>query len=92
MSITIKISQSLSQYTNDRGIAEVNGSTVRECLDDLIKQFPRIEKGIFDKSGGLLHYVSIWVNGEDTYPQELARTVKDGDELYLTYIVSVGGG
>lgn len=68
MSITVKIGPILYQYTNNRGIAEVNGNTVAECLDDLGKQFPGIEKGLFSENGRLLHYVGIWVNGEDAYP------------------------
>ena len=90
MSISIKIHTILSQYTNDQGIAEVKGSTVGECLDDLVKQFPDMEKGLFDKRGRLLHYVSIWVNGEDAYPQELAKPVKDGDELDLLPLFAGG--
>ena len=92
MSITVKIGPILYQYTGDRGVAEVNGSTVAECLDNLVKQFPDIEKGLFSESGGLLHYVGIWINGEDSYPNELAKPVKDGDELYITYTAAVGGG
>lgn len=90
MSIAIKIHPILSQYASDQGIAEVNGSTIGECLDDLVKQFPDIKKELFDKKGRLLHYVSIWVNGEDAYPAELAKQVKDGDELYLLPLFAGG--
>ena len=90
MSISIKIHPILSQYTNDRGIAEVNGSTVGECLHDLVKQFPGIEKELFDKKGRLFPYISIWVNGENAYPAELVKPVKDGDELYLLPLFAGG--
>jgi len=90
MSISIKIHTIFSQYTNDQSIVKVNGTTVGECLDDLVKQFPDIEKELFDKKGRLFHYVSIWVNGEDAYPQELAKSVKDGDELHLLPLFAGG--
>ena len=92
MSVTVKIGPILYQYTNDRGVTEVNGSTVAECLDELNKQFPGLEKGLFSGNSRLLHYIGIWINGEDAYPEELTKPVKDGDELYITYTTAVGGG
>ena len=90
MSIKINIHPILRKYTNNQEIAEVNGSTVGECLDDLIRQFSSIEKGIFDKNGKLLSYVDIYVNRESAYPEELNKPVKDGDELHIAIII--GGG
>ena len=90
MGIKIKIHPILHQYTNNQEIAEVNGSTVGECLDDLIKQFPSVEKGLFDKNGKLLSYVDIYVNKESAYPEELNKPVKDGDELHI--VIMIGGG
>jgi len=90
MGIKINIHPILRQYTNKQEIAEVNGSTVGECLDDLIRQFPSIEKGVFDKNGKLLSYVDIYVNRESAYPEELNKPVKDGDELHIAIII--GGG
>ncbi len=90
MGIKIKIHPILHQYTNNQEIAEVNGNTVGECLNDLIKQFPRVEKGLFDKNGKLLSYVDVYVNKESAYPEELNKPVKDGDELYI--VIIIGGG
>lgn len=92
MGVTVKIGPILYQYTDDRGIVEVEGRTVAECLDNLAKEFPGIEKALFSNNGKLLHYVGIWINGEDSYPEELAKPVKDGDEIYVTYTAAVGGG
>ena len=90
MSIKINIHPILRKYTNNQEIAEVNGNRVGECLDDLIKQFSSIEKGIFDKNGRLLSYVDIYVNRESAYPEELNKPVKDGDELHI--VIIIGGG
>jgi molybdopterin converting factor small subunit len=43
---------------------------------------------LFDKSGNLLNYVDIYVNGESSYPEELAKPVKDGDEIHITLIIA----
>jgi len=90
MSIKIDIPSYLQPFTNNMEIIKVNGSTVGECLDHLIKQFPGFEKMLFSESGELLNYVGIYVNGEDTYPEELAKPVNDGDKVYILYII--GGG
>ena len=90
MSVIINIPSNLHHFTNDRAVAEVNGNTVGQCLNDLTKRFPGIETGLFGKNGKLLNYVDIYVNREDAYPEELAKPVEDGDELHILYII--GGG
>jgi len=88
MTIKIKVSHILRQFTKDQDTVEVNGGTVGECLDDLARQFPDIKKWLFDKNGILL--VLILTDGETIYQKDLNRPVADGDELHL--ILIVGGG
>ncbi len=90
MSIKVNIPSYLKSYTNDAQVVEVNGSIVKECLDHLVKQYPSMKKMLFTEEGKLLDYVSIYVDGEFAYADELAQPVKDGDELHLLYIL--GGG
>ena len=90
MSIKMNIPSYLRSSTNNVEVVEVNGSTVGECLSHLVKQFPSIEKALFDKNGKLHSYIDMYVNNESAYPEELARPVKDGDELRILYII--GGG
>ena len=90
MTIKANIHPVLQHFTDDRDSVEVKGTTVGECLSDLIRQYPGIERGLFNKHGKLLNYVDIYVNEEDAYPEELAKPVKDGDELHIIFLV--GGG
>ena len=90
MGIKINIHPVLHQYTNNQEIAEVNGSTVGQCLDHLVKQFPSIKQGLFDKNGKLHSYVDIYLNRESAYPEELDKLVKDGDELYILLMIDGG--
>jgi molybdopterin converting factor small subunit len=90
MSVKINIPSYLKSYTNGAQVVEVNGSIVKECLDRLVKQYPSMKKMLFTEEGKLLDYVSIYVDGEFAYADELAQPVKDGDELHLLYIL--GGG
>ena len=90
MSIKVDIPSSLQHLTNDVEVAEVNGSTVGECLEDLVKQFPDMKQYLFDKNGKLDMFGDIYVNGEKFYPEGLAKPVKDGDELFISNIVAGG--
>jgi len=90
MSIEVSIHQALRHLTNGQATATVNGTTVGQCLNDLVNQFPGIKPKIFDKKGKLLNYVDIYVNLESSYPEELAMSVKDGDRLHITLIIAGG--
>ncbi len=90
MSIKVNVPSYLKSYANDAEVVEVNGGTVSECLGHLVEQYPSMKKMLFTKEGKLLDYVSIYVDGEFAYGDELAKPVKDGDELHILYII--GGG
>ena len=90
MSIKINVSLFLHQYTNGREVVEVNGSTVGQCLDHLVKQFPGIKQWLFDNNGKLHSYITLYVNGRSAYPEELAKPVKSGDELNILFMVDGG--
>ncbi len=90
MSIKIHLLPHLQHLSNGLNSVEVEGSTVGECLGHLIRQFPGIEKELFKKKGELANVIEIFVNRESTYPDELARTVQDGDEIYIIHVL--GGG
>jgi len=90
MSVRIKIPHDWHHLTNNQAIVEVHSDTVGQCLDDLVRQFPKIRPGLFDKNGKLQNYVNLYVNGESSHPEEMAKPVKDGDEIAL--IPMIGGG
>jgi molybdopterin converting factor small subunit len=90
MGVKINIPSYLQPYTNDTAVVEVKGRTLHECLDGLISQFPEIRDKLFDKDSTLHSYVSIYLDGEFTYEDEIEKRVRDGDEFHLFYIL--GGG
>ncbi len=75
---------------NNQATAEVSGTTVGECLADLVRRFPGIEPKLFNKKGKLLNYIDIYVNLESSYPEELAKPVIDGDKLSITLLIAGG--
>ena len=89
MSVTINIPQFLQPDTGEVRVAKVDGSTVGECLNDLVQRYPRLKPLLF-KKGKLHGYLDVFVNKKSAYPEELARRVNNGDELHIINII-VGG-
>ena len=90
MSIAVKLSPILAKYTDNLKVANVNGNTIGECLEHLVKQFPALKQPLFEKNGRLHRYINIYVNQESAYPEELAKPIKDGDELHIVMVISGG--
>lgn len=90
MSIRINLPSYFLPYTSEQAVLEVKGATVGECLKHLVRQFPELEKMVFDKEGNLHTYVGIYVNEEDAFPQQLAKPVKDKDEIHILYLIAGG--
>ena len=90
MAVTVNLAAYLRQYAGDKENVRVPGKTVRECLDNLIKQYPKLRDPIFDKNNALHPYVSVFVAGEIMYADKLEKPVKDGVNMNILYII--GGG
>jgi molybdopterin converting factor small subunit len=90
VSIRVKIHKIHRRFTDDREEVAVMGHIVGDCLKDLIRQFPALEGGLFDKKGELLNNIEIYVNQESAYPDELAKAVSDGDVIHITLMIDGG--
>ena len=82
----------LQKLTDNQDIVEVNGSTLGQCLSDLVRQFPGIQKAMFDKDGKLLDYIALYINKESTYfdTEPLNKPIKDGDEILIALLIAGG--
>jgi len=90
LNIKAHIHKTHRQFTNGLDVIEVEGDTVRDCLIHLVNQFPDIEKEVFNKKGDLKNIIEIYINAKSAYPDELAKPVQDGDEIYITFILAGG--
>jgi len=90
MPVKVHVHTTHRQFTNGLEVVAVEGSTVGECLNHLIRQFPGMEKALFAKKDKLLNMVEVYINHASAYPNELLRPVKDGDEIHL--LVMLAGG
>ncbi len=90
MPVRVHIHTTHRQFTNGLEVVSVEGNTVGECLSYLVQQYPGMEKALFGKKDRLLNVVEVFVNHATAYPNELAKPVKDGDEINL--LVMLAGG
>lgn len=90
MAVNIHIHLTHRQFTNGLEVVPVEGKTVGECLEQLVKQFPGMETALFAKKDKLRNVVEVFVNHATAYPNELLKPVKDGDEINL--LVMLAGG
>lgn len=90
MSVKIHLYSSLRRYAENRRTVDVNGSTVGECLLDLVRQYPSLSPMLFDETGGALDKVFISINLESAYREKLETPVRENDDVYLILIVAGG--
>ena len=92
MSVKVKIPSYFQRYTSGISMAEVNGTTVGECLQDLVRQFPDIKSMLFYEQDEMDETVVVCVDREvlTAWDEPMERPVVDGDEISL--VVMTAGG
>jgi molybdopterin converting factor small subunit len=83
MGVQVHIHKTHRVSTDGKDVVQAEGNCVEECLEHLVKQYPGMQDVLFDKKGKLR-------NHESAYPDELKKTVRDGDEIHLTFMLAGG--
>ncbi len=90
MGIKVNLHSAHRQHTGGREIVEVEGSTVGECLESLVGAHPGMREALFDDGGRLRNSIEIYLNLESTYPEELQKPTRDGDEIHIAVMLAGG--
>ena len=90
MSIRVYLHKTHRQYVDDLESVTVIGDTVGECLQELIRRYPRLTPKLFEGSGKLHKTVEVYLNMQTTYPEELAKPTQNGDEIHITLLLAGG--
>lgn len=61
---TIRIPTPLRPYTGGEGLATVQGATVAEALQDLLRQHPNLRLHLFNPQGRLRPYMNVYVDDD----------------------------
>ena len=90
MGVKVKIHWAHRNYTGGLDVVEVEGKTVGDCIDDLVRKFPEIKKGLYDKSGQFISYIQVYINMKKADPDVRGKAVKEGDVIDLKFILAGG--
>ena len=69
---------------------EVEGATVRACLEAVAEQFPGFGEQVWDKGQTVHRFVSLFVNGDEIDRQAVDTAVGASDEVEV--MAAVAGG
>lgn len=81
----------LRKFTNNEATVESGGTTVQESVEHLAKQFPDLNKHIFDAEGKIRQFIRIYVGDEDINALENENTKVDGNSV-ISIIPAIAGG
>ena len=87
--VKINLHKTHRPYADGMKAIDTVGSTVGECIDDLIARYPDMKAQLFDGQGKLRNTIEIYLNMESAYPDELKKGVNPGDEIHLTILLAV---
>lgn len=88
MNIIIKLNHAFQPFANNHKTVEVQGNTVKECLDNLISSYPIFKEILFDAGGTLSALVM--VEGKAVVPKDLHRPVSRQREINLLTMIQGG--
>ena len=91
MSVKVTIRPDLLNFDSYRDVAtKAEGKTIGECLNYLVQQHPGLKVWLFGDDGELNSSTVIGINGEEIFPVDLKKPVKDGDELSIVVLICGG--
>ena len=91
MASNLRIPSPLRRFTNGESSIEVNGTNIREVLNELFNAHPDIKDHLVENDGNLRNFVNIFIEGEDIRQRgNMDAEVVDGSDVRI--IPSIAGG
>ena len=89
--IQIFIATPIRSCTEGAAKVSVEAGSVREAMDRLVGDYPRLKQQLYDESGTLRNFVSLFLNGEDIHLRDgLMSRVSTGDTIEILLAISGG--
>jgi len=90
LAVTVNLHPWLSDIAGGQRRVQVAGRTVGECMDRVFERFEGLKERLVNPEGRIRAYITVLLNGENTYPEELTRPVSDGDEISFIFVIDGG--
>src|SRR6266498_3380647 len=93
MAVKVSLPYAFGNQISDNAEIELEGLTVREIFEELIRIYPAIKPLLFDARGNPRNFVNIYVGAEDIRALEgLDTRVVDGSEISIVPAIAGGPG
>ncbi|GAF90703.1 unnamed protein product [marine sediment metagenome] len=76
--------------TQGEAVIEVEGTTVRECIQAVEARHPGFGEQIFDPESNFHRFVTLFVNGDEVARDDADASVGAGDEVEI--LAAIAGG
>jgi molybdopterin converting factor small subunit len=87
----LKIPTPLRSYTDGLVEVEVNGRSVRDVMEDLVKQYPSLRPHLYDGDGKLRPFVNLFVGEHNIRDLDGLATALNAESRVLL-VPSIAGG
>ncbi len=86
----VKIPPPYQGPTQGRASVEVEGATVRECIEAVGREFPGFAEQVFDGAGNVHRFVTLFINGDEIDRAAVDTAVAATDEVEI--LAAIAGG
>jgi len=87
----LRIPSPIRSYTGGLSEVMVQGCTVAEAMQDLVRQYPSLKPHLYNQQGSLRHFVNLFLEEKNVKDlQGLDTPLEEAD--YLLLIPSIAGG
>jgi molybdopterin synthase sulfur carrier subunit len=91
VSVEIRLPTILRSEAEGRSNVRVEGATLGEAFEDLVRRYPGLAGRVVTEDGHLHKFVNVYVNDDDVrYLDKLGTKVHDDDEISI--LPAVAGG
>jgi molybdopterin synthase sulfur carrier subunit len=87
----VRIPPVLRTSTGGEKQVEVNGTTVREVIDDLVSSYPGLAPQLLDGAGDLNRFVNVFLNDTDVRHLQALDTPVDARDTIMLLPAMAGG-
>lgn len=81
----------LRKFTANEASIDTNGETVIAAVEDLARQYPDLNKHLFNEHGSIRQYIRIYVGDEDIEALDQEKT-HVGSDAVVSIIPAIAGG
>lgn len=70
--------------------AEVEGRTVRECIDAFVKLYPSLRDSFYDGEDNIGENYAVFLDRELVHRDEIDRAAPEGSEIHIVTLLAGG--